>query len=241
MATSNNGNGNVIDEFEESFQQYLNLFTKNEGFEKQKDLELQLDKDESKLEVDQVFFRFIDMARQVEAFFLQRRFLLSVLKPELPIKEEIMDLKTEIFRKEEMIKKHHDKVVVWQNLLAEMHGWAQPNGSSCNVPNMNQQTNSGNNTNNQHHYMSQPIHSQSPIQHHAHLQNQQPPNASMQMNLQANGVPTIPQNVFANQGNMGPSRNPGFGLPVNNSSSLQGPLAYLEKTTSNIGMPDRRS
>ena len=87
-----------------------------------------IDKDDTRLEVDQVTLRFIDLARQVEAFFLQKRFLLSALKPELIIKEDITDLKVELLRKEELIKKHYEKILIWQNLLAEMHGWVQPNG-----------------------------------------------------------------------------------------------------------------
>lgn len=46
-----------------------------------------MDKDEIKVEVDHTVLRFIDLARQMEAFFLQKRFLLSALKPELVVKE----------------------------------------------------------------------------------------------------------------------------------------------------------
>lgn len=38
-------------------------------------------------EVDHSVLRFIDLARQMEAFFLQKRFLLSALKPELVVRE----------------------------------------------------------------------------------------------------------------------------------------------------------
>lgn len=46
-----------------------------------------MEKDEIKVEVDHTILRFIDLARQMEAFFLQKRFLLSALKPELVVKE----------------------------------------------------------------------------------------------------------------------------------------------------------
>lgn len=95
---------------------------------------LAVNKDEARVEVEQVTLRFIDLARQVEAFFLQKRFLLSALKPELVVKEDVTDLKVELVRKEELIKRHYDKISVWQNLLAEMHGWVQPNGT-INHPN----------------------------------------------------------------------------------------------------------
>lgn len=86
---------------------------------------LTVDKDEARAEVDQVTLRFIDLARQMEAFFLQKRFLLSALKPELVVKEDINDLKAELTRKEELIKKHYDKIAVWQSLLADLQGWAK--------------------------------------------------------------------------------------------------------------------
>lgn len=61
----------------------------------------------------------------MEAFFLQKRFLLSALKPEVVIKEDIIDLKTELTRKDELIKRHYEKIAVWQNLLADLQGWSK--------------------------------------------------------------------------------------------------------------------
>lgn len=53
------------------------------------------------------------------------------------------------------------------------------------------------------------------------------------------GPMVMPQQaMFMQQGPRGPpypGQGPGVGV-----GSLQGPLAYLEKTTSNIGMPDGR-
>lgn len=63
--------------------------------------------------------KFIDLARQMEAFFLQKRFLLSALKPELLLKEENLDLKHEITRKEELIRKHYEKIDEWKSLLQD--------------------------------------------------------------------------------------------------------------------------
>lgn len=99
---------------------------------------LTVDKEEARSEVEQVTLRFIDLARQMEAFFLQKRFLLSALKPELVVKEDINDLRVELARKEDLIKRHYDKITVWQNLLADLQGWAKspaqgpaPNGKNC--------------------------------------------------------------------------------------------------------------
>lgn len=57
------------------------------------------------------------------------------------------------------------------------------------------------------------------------------------------GVNVNPQGMFMGQGVPGRAGFPVGGVPgvgVGNSA-LQGPLAFLEKTTSNIGMPERRS
>lgn len=61
----------------------------------------------------------------MEAFFLQKRFLLSALKPELVVKEDIAELRMELIRKEELLKRHYDKIAVWQNLLLDLQGYAK--------------------------------------------------------------------------------------------------------------------
>ncbi|XP_045489561.1 mediator of RNA polymerase II transcription subunit 28 [Pieris rapae] len=111
MAAPSNGTGNLVDEFEESFQHCLNVFTKQEA-------STCVEKEEVKVEVE----RFIDLARQMEASFLQKRFLLSAMKPELLVKEENNDLKCELQRKEELLRRHYDKISQWHNLLADLQG-----------------------------------------------------------------------------------------------------------------------
>ncbi|KAL3278731.1 hypothetical protein HHI36_016261 [Cryptolaemus montrouzieri] len=92
------------------------------------------EKDEIKVEVEHTTFRFIDLARQMEAFFLQKRFLLSALKPEMVIKEDINELRLELARKEEVLKKHSEKITVWQNILSDLKssnkGSVKPNGGT---------------------------------------------------------------------------------------------------------------
>jgi len=112
MASSTNGNGNLVDEFEESFQACVHALTKQEA-------STGIDKDEIGLEVDQTTLKFIDLARQMEAFFIQKRFLLSALKPELVLKEENIDLRFEINRKDELIKKHYERIDHWKNMLSD--------------------------------------------------------------------------------------------------------------------------
>lgn len=82
-------------------------------------------KDDVKVEVEQTTLRFIDLARQMEAFFLQKRFLLSALKPEMVVKEDINELRLELARKDELLKRHYDKIAVWQNLLADLQVYAK--------------------------------------------------------------------------------------------------------------------
>lgn len=53
----------------------------------------------------------------MEAFFLQKRFLLLNMKPDLIVKEENLDLKQEILRKDELLRKHFDKIDAWKHLL----------------------------------------------------------------------------------------------------------------------------
>lgn len=131
-----NGNGNLMDEFEEAFQvsvhcgerildilnsrpififsifqHCLHVLTKQEP--------QTYDDDVIKLEVEQTTMNFINLARQIEVFFLQKRFLLATLKPELLLMEENYDLKHELARKEELIKKHSEKIEQWKKLLSD--------------------------------------------------------------------------------------------------------------------------
>lgn len=200
----------------------------------------------------------------MEAFFLQKRFLLSSLKPDLLLKEENFDLKQEIARKDDLIRKHYDKIETWKSLLSDQN---QQNYNKLPAPGgmqLNDIRNIGGpippgailppqpgqmmNVN----QMSSPIH---------HMTNQQ----QQQQMMQAQHIqmsPQLPggnpqqqqqQQMFISQnsgpsGNMvgvGPRSGPGNPLGFNNQGGnvLQGPLAYLEKTTSNIdlvGMGDGR-
>uniref|UniRef100_T1I8V2 Mediator of RNA polymerase II transcription subunit 28 n=2 Tax=Rhodnius prolixus TaxID=13249 RepID=T1I8V2_RHOPR len=127
MATTTNGNGNLVDEFEEAFQSCLSVLTKEEAL-------ATMEKEEMRAEVDHSVLRFIDLARQMEAFFLQKRFLLSALKPELVVREDINDLKSELARKEDLLKRHHEKITLWQNLLADVQGWAKSQAQGPATP-----------------------------------------------------------------------------------------------------------
>ncbi|XP_020285238.1 mediator of RNA polymerase II transcription subunit 28 isoform X2 [Pseudomyrmex gracilis] len=265
MATPTNSNGNLVDEFEEAFQQCLSILIKDEGLGNNgtgASGGLTVDKDEGRAEMEQATVRFVDLARQMEAFFLQKRFLLSALKPELVIKEEITDLKAELSRKEELIKRHNEKIAVWQNMLSDLQGWAQSPAqglSGGNQSGQNQQAASGGNASMQQQQQllqhqqqlqqqlqqQQQQHSQlqQQLQHPLQQQVQQGSGGPPTSGLQGVGVPVSQQGMFMAQGGVGVAGGRAAGFPVGSmgSSALQGPLAFLEKTTSNIGMPERRS
>lgn len=57
----------------------------------------------------------------MEAFFIQKRFLLSTVLPELLLKEENLNLRFEISRKDELIKKHYDRIETWKATLSDQH------------------------------------------------------------------------------------------------------------------------
>ncbi|XP_077291145.1 uncharacterized protein LOC143914717 [Arctopsyche grandis] len=237
--------GNLVEEFEESFQSCLNVLTNQEAGPC-------VEKEEVKVQVE----RFIDLARQMEAFFLQKRFLLSALKPELLVKEDNDGLRSELARKEELLKKHYDKIAVWQNLLADLHGYAK-----CSVPAAGTPTGTGSGpvaspappstTPQSPMQVMQPHQQHNPMQmQHAavaaqaqqlqqlqqlhqqqHQQQQQQQHVAAAMQQQMSGA--VP-GMYMQQGPRGSFPQPG---------SLQGPLAYLEKTTTNIdlvGMGDGR-
>ncbi|XP_039949754.1 mediator of RNA polymerase II transcription subunit 28 [Bactrocera neohumeralis] len=123
MSSSNNDNGNLMDEFEEAFQACLLSLTKPEP-------NTGTNKDEIELEVQKTTNRFIDVARQMEAFFLQKRFLVSTLKPDMLIKDENQDLRNEIARKEQLLNKHYSRLEEWKACLSDI----QANQGAHNRP-----------------------------------------------------------------------------------------------------------
>ncbi|XP_075145695.1 mediator complex subunit 28 [Haematobia irritans] len=123
MASSSNGNGNLMDEFEEAFQNCLLSLTKLEA-------NTSTNKEEVELEVQKTTNRFIDVARQMEAFFLQKRFLVSTLKPDQLIKDENQDLRIEIQRKEALLNKHYSRLEEWKGCLSDI----QQNPAILNRP-----------------------------------------------------------------------------------------------------------
>ncbi|XP_059148743.1 mediator of RNA polymerase II transcription subunit 28-like isoform X2 [Physella acuta] len=91
-------------------QNCISLLTSQENFNVQ-------DSEETKMSVENSIQRFLESARQMETFFLNKRLVLSASKPEHVLNEEIVELKAELERKEKLIEKHHEKLPKWQASL----------------------------------------------------------------------------------------------------------------------------
>ncbi|XP_013420576.1 mediator of RNA polymerase II transcription subunit 28 [Lingula anatina] len=112
------GGENLIDEFEAAFQTCFSSILNQDHFNG-------VDSDETKTGVELSIQKFLDVAKQNEAWFIQKRMLLSVHKPEQIIMEETQDLKKELIRKEQLIQKHYEKLLQWQSMLRDGISGAQ--------------------------------------------------------------------------------------------------------------------
>lgn len=160
--------------------------------------------------------KFIDLARQMETFFLQKRFLLSSSKPELLLKEENVDLRHEIARKDELIKKHLQKIGKWKEYLADITAIprpAMPQGAHPGPPVTGMPPTGLSDT-------PPPL-----IAGQRHIPQQQ---QLMQQMMQPNNPGMfMPRPGYPPQGPMG--------VPAMQNMGGS-PLAFLEKTTNNIDM-----
>merc|ERR1712071_209595 len=120
-------NNSLVDEFEEAFQGIIHGFTKEDGVPHTQD-----NKEELRTDAEQNVSKFIEVAKQLETFFLQRRLQLSVIKPDQLVKEDSSELKLEIARKDELIKKHYEKINVWLSMLADLPSSAALPGPGIN-------------------------------------------------------------------------------------------------------------
>lgn len=207
MASSSN---QIVDDFEYSFQACLAALTNPDHFNLR-------DSEEIKTGVEQTIQRFLDLARQMECFFLQRRLLLSIQKPEHIILEDINELKNELARKDQLLQKYYEKIQYWQSLLLDTTSTGRtpqmpPPPHTQAIP--SQSAIQG---------IATPTSAQQPM-----LQNLLPPHCTT-------APPSQPQNIVPPPA---PQLHSPHLLPTQSQGGLQGPLAYLERTMSNIGMPD---
>ncbi|CAH2299875.1 mediator of RNA polymerase II transcription subunit 28 [Pelobates cultripes] len=105
-----NPNNTLVDDLESSFEAcFASLVSQ--------DYVNGTDQEEIRTGVDQCIQKFLDVARQTECFFLQKRLHLSVQKPE----QDVSELRNELQRKEALIQKHLGKLRSWQQILEEIN------------------------------------------------------------------------------------------------------------------------
>ncbi|GIY88885.1 mediator of RNA polymerase II transcription subunit 28 [Caerostris darwini] len=211
----------IVEEFEKSFQDCLAALT---NF----DLHNARDPDEIRTSVDLTIQRFLDVSKQMDCFFLQKRLLLSVQKPEHLLVENIQELAAEVKRKDELIEKYNNKIQTWQTLLQDASGGtprqplpAQPQPPPPPPP-PNVTTLQGSPSQMPPQVVQQPgaaTHS-----HHMMHPHNIPP-------MTSSPAPIQPGMVMQSQ-QMHPQQHMGG---AQQQGGLQGPLAYLERTMSNIG------
>jgi len=81
-----------------------------------------VDRDEIRVDVEQGIFNVIESARTMEAYFLKKRLEISSQKPELLIKDDANELRLELIRKDELLKKNYEKINHWQSILSDVQG-----------------------------------------------------------------------------------------------------------------------
>ena len=106
MAESSSNSNSLIAQFEKSYAETMATLT-------QEDFLYDKAPETLKAELDAKITKFTDLARQMETFFLQKQFLVYAHKPELHLKDESTELRQEIQRKDEIIKKHNERLANW--------------------------------------------------------------------------------------------------------------------------------
>ena len=86
---ASNDNGSLVQEFEESFQKCLTALTEEDDLYNR-------DPEDINKDIDEKISQFTDVARQLETFFLQKRFMIYNHKPEMILKEDTGELKVEL-------------------------------------------------------------------------------------------------------------------------------------------------
>ena len=113
MAESSSNSNSLIAQFEKSYAETMATLT-------QEDFLYDKSPETLKAELDAKITKFTDLARQMETFFLQKQFLVYAHKPELHLKDESTELRQEIQRKDEIIKKHNDRLANCLKMLQDV-------------------------------------------------------------------------------------------------------------------------
>jgi hypothetical protein len=95
------------------FQNCLSALTKEDTL-------TNVDRDEIRVDVEEGLTNFMEKARTMESYFLKKRLEIASQKPELLIRDELNELKMESMRKDELLKKNHEKIAHWQAILSDV-------------------------------------------------------------------------------------------------------------------------
>ena len=114
-------NSNLLTEFEQAYEEAVATLTQEDTLYDRQHETLQY-------EYETKITKLTELARKLETFFSQKRFLMYSHKPEVILREDSVELKQEILKKDELIKRHYEKLAQWQALLSDMQG-APPNTS----------------------------------------------------------------------------------------------------------------
>ena len=251
---NNNSNStNPIKEFEDVFDTCVGLLANSSCQQSSESEEL-------KLSVEQCVQKFLDKARELETFFVQKRCQISSQLPEQFVFEDMQDIKMEIARKDQLIERFNEKINTWQNILSDnplppvqqqqMLIGQQNLMNNVQAANLQQQMATG--------QQSMTIRQRSPIQQPMmqSANNMRPQMMSphpyqpqtytpqiMQPNQQAVQAPQtgsmMPDSPMNHQMNQMHSMPPTAYSPASGQQTVQSShshLAFLEKTTSSIGL-----
>ena len=95
---------NLVQEFEESFQNCLTSLTEEDDLYSK-------DPEDVGKNIDEKISQFTDIARQLETYFLQKRFMVYNHKPEMILKEDSEVLK------QELVLKHFFIEFLWRAFM----------------------------------------------------------------------------------------------------------------------------
>jgi len=122
---------NLVDQFQDAFLKSVSILTEEDDI-------MVRNPESTQNAIDERIVHFTDLARQLETYFIQKRFLCYNYKPEIGLKEDTAELKTELVRKDELIRKHYERLQCWQAGLADVQG-VQPSGAGQVRPQSGQQ------------------------------------------------------------------------------------------------------
>ncbi|KRX47631.1 Mediator of RNA polymerase II transcription subunit 28, partial [Trichinella murrelli] len=105
-------NGDVINNFRQAVKSCLTLLSVPVKTR-------HIEADEIKTTAEVATHRLIEAARRSERHFVRLYALFSAYCPEEVLKEEINDMKQEIERKKNMLLKHEEKMIAWEQILSE--------------------------------------------------------------------------------------------------------------------------